>query len=215
MSRSEQSRLNEQRRRQAWKKRRDQHRPSSVVATISSRDEDRGPARTMPKSMVLPNGEVTKVVETERLGLPKMSEQIEELIDPFLRGVKSQKGFEGLVRVAVIAWNAEVVSKKERAEMLASTLASLIKYDLTEFVRAAIERGVPPATIDFDSANDAIAGETRDIVLLLSSLIQRRQKLFADDRRFIVEYWIDWPSEYEPYLRIASTVPPDVDIPDE
>jgi hypothetical protein len=215
MSRSEQSRLNEQRQRQAWKKRRDRHRPSSGSAAIPSKAEDRGSAWALPESIVLPNGDVAKVFDTEQLGLPTMSGQIQELIDPFIDMVETKKSFEGLVSLAVAAWNAHILPKEDRLEMLTSAMGALTKDDISAFARTVVAQRDSKSRDDIDSLQANLIENMQQISLLIGMLLDRRRRLFSDDLRFILNYSIDWPNEREPYLCIASSLPPDLDIPDD
>jgi hypothetical protein len=88
-------------------------------------------------------------------GHRKMSELLEELIDPYLDATKDLEQLEKLVSMGTIAWNATLMSAQEQARFLDRVLSA-----------------VPPTV-------------RPDFALLLRALMLRKVELFPNERRQI------------------------------
>ncbi|MSP14845.1 MAG: hypothetical protein EXR62_18030 [Chloroflexi bacterium] len=96
-------------------------------------------------------------------GTEKMSEVMMEFIEPYMEfATTSLTQYKQLVELAIIAWNAAILPKKEREILLNETLKNTTR----------------PANEDMDK-------EFRAVVM---DLIQRKERHFAKNKRLIVSY---------------------------
>ncbi len=108
-------------------------------------------------------------------GAEKMSEVILDFLAPYLEQTTSAADFEKVVTVGIIAWNAAVASGKAREKL----------------IEGVLEASVP-------SARPA----TRAI---LEELIERKEALFADNKRMIVDFELTETPSGRGHLSVVST----------
>jgi predicted CopG family antitoxin len=117
------------------------------------------------RHLVNPEGEIS------------MSDAISQLIEPYRQDAPDIQSFRSLVTFACVAWNATIMPKEKRDEMLHEILAELpAQSDERTYVR------------DF-----------------LKELMKRKQKLFPHVTRMIMEYKVtDLGNDF--HIAIASTL---------
>lgn len=116
---------------------------------------------------------------TNPKGEVKMSEVLEEFVEPYLDFAQNRNQREKLFSIAVIAWNLAIMPENERQPMI----DQLIKVGL--------------------KGNDPLAQQdTREII---DELIARKQKFFAKNKRYIVDFQLqDTGKQF--HLSVASTL---------
>lgn len=109
----------------------------------------------------------------------KLSAVLLDFIEPFRKHAQTDEAFKKLVTLAVIAWNAAVLPKTERKELIDTTINSIV----------------------------TMAGEEwrKDSEDILAMLIKRKERHFAGDKRFIVDYRVA-ETHGEFHLSVASFV---------
>jgi len=108
----------------------------------------------------------------------KMSAVILRFVEPYSELVSSKQAFERLIVLAMVAWNATLLEGHARQELL----------DLF--------KGTLPSDSDQEWQPD--------IEQLLAKLMRRKERHFADDQRFIIDYRVS-ESRDEYNLAISST----------
>ncbi|MDR3634043.1 MAG: hypothetical protein P4L84_09575 [Isosphaeraceae bacterium] len=111
-------------------------------------------------------------------GMEKMSEALEAFIEPYVGMVTSDDDLRKLVSVAVIGWNAALLGPDRYQAVVESHLATLVP-DVAEHER------------------DLLRG-------FIESLIERKNTLFADNRRFIASFELANQGG-RPILSVSST----------
>ena len=107
-----------------------------------------------------------------------MSEVILEFIKPYLDSAKSLGAYESLIGVGILAWNAALLPATARRKLLSDAMAEAFS----------------PQEWDV----------RHDLLDLLDLLIQRKERFFAENRRFIMRYHLSRVSEgYQ--LSVVST----------
>jgi hypothetical protein len=108
---------------------------------------------------------------------PKLSAVFLDFIEPFREYASTDEAYQKLIAIAVIAWNATLLSKPERKELIDATIHSIV----------------------------TTAGEEwrKDSETTLAMLIKHKERHFADDKRFIVDYRLT-ETENEYHLSMAS-----------
>lgn len=108
----------------------------------------------------------------------KMSAVLLRFVDPYRDLVSSKKAFERLIVVAMVAWNASLLEGDARLELL----------DLF--------KGTLPSDSDLEGQ--------ADLDHVLTQMMRRKERHFADVRRFILDYRVsETRDEYN--LAIIST----------
>lgn len=108
----------------------------------------------------------------------KMSAVILRFVDPYRDLVSSKEAFERLIVLAMVAWNASLLEGDARQELL----------------------DVFKETLPSDSDLEGQA----DFEQVLAQLMRRKERYFADLRRFIIDYRVsETRDEYN--LAIIST----------
>ena len=123
-----------------------------------------------------PGGEPIVIVSPP--GVEKMSEVLEEFVEPYMEECETSESMEKLLSLGMVAWDAALVTGSQREELLNSTLAEL------------------PA----EAREDA-----RSILLVL---IHRKETYFADNKRFILSFELVPGADGEPRLNVLSSMPP-------
>jgi len=78
-----------------------------------------------------------------------------------------------LISIAAMAWNLSLLPKEGRAQQIQLTAGPLLKRLQKENAK---------------KQNDQAAVSTMDLLNLISILLQKKEGLYPDDRRFIVKY---------------------------
>jgi hypothetical protein len=112
-------------------------------------------------------------------GEVKMFEVLEELVEPYLDFTRNFSQREKLFSLALVAWNIALMPENERQQM----------------IDQVIEQGM--------GGNDPLARQ--DAREIIDGLIARKQKLFADNKRYIIDFQLqDMGQTF--HLSVASTL---------
>lgn len=123
-------------------------------------------------------GQLAGVV-TNPKGEVKMSEVLEDFVDPYLDMAQTRSQREKLFSIAVLAWNLAIMPKKEQQPLIDELLNRVLNED------------------------DPLAQQ--DIREIVDELIERKQTFFAKNKRYIIDYQIqDTGKEF--FLSVASTL---------
>jgi hypothetical protein len=92
----------------------------------------------------------------------KMSEVLEEFIEPYVESATTPEAYQKLIALAIIAWNAALLEETERQNLITQSI---------EAIRTT-------------------AGEEwkKDLQDFLAMLIERKQRYFANNKRYILNY---------------------------
>lgn len=127
-----------------------------------------------------PLGEQVSGIVTSPKNEVKMSEVLEDFVEPYLDFAQNRHQREKLFGIAVAAWNLALMPEAERPTMI------------EQLINQALQSNDPLAQQD-----------TREI---LQDLIQRKQTFFADNSRYIVDFQLqDLGQTF--HLSVASTLP--------
>jgi hypothetical protein len=113
----------------------------------------------------------------------KMSEVLEDFVEPYTDDTLNKHGLEMLFSMGVLAWNIALVPKEKRSEMVNEAFLSIMPNS-------------DPDDIAFG----------KDLV---EQLIDRKEKLFADNQRMIMNFELQYVSRGEYHISVASTMPSD------
>jgi hypothetical protein len=114
----------------------------------------------------------------EPAGKEKMSEVLEDFIEPYRDTVDGEDDYRKLLTIALIAWNAALMPEGQRAAMIDDLLSA----------------GMPPGS-------DDLLAELRSLVNLM---VERKLTHFATNRRAIVSFEVrDTGRNF--HLSVAST----------
>ncbi len=108
----------------------------------------------------------------------KMSEVLEEFVEPYLDFARNRSQREKLFNLAVAAWNLALMPENERQQI--------------------IDQGIEGTV-----GNDLLARQ--DIGEFIDELIARKQTLFAENKRHIVEFQLQDTGKTL-HLSVASTL---------
>jgi hypothetical protein len=114
-------------------------------------------------------------------GMPKISDQLKDFVEPWVDGLQSDEAFRKLLTLGMVAWNAALTPPAERPERLASFL-HVFGGEGTELANAFLQH--------------------------VATLIQRKESdpRFANDRRLMVNFELtETPSG--PRLQVLSLLP--------
>ena len=142
------------------------------------RKGDRLPRRLFKRALgpAIPPG---SQVLYEPAGREKMSEVLEEFVEPYRDSADTFDAYRKLLSVALVAWNAALLPEGKRRAMIDEMIAA----------------GLPHA-----SAADR--AQTRG---LIEAMVRRKQEHFAANQRAIVSFELtDRGDDY--YLAVASTL---------
>ena len=110
-------------------------------------------------------------------GEVKMSEVLEEFVEPYLDAAHNHSQREKLFSIAIIAWNLAILPESDRQSMI------------NKFLKEAL------------NTNDPLTRQ--DTKGILDELIARKQKFFANNQRLIVDFELqDTGSSF--HLSVAS-----------
>lgn len=110
-------------------------------------------------------------------GMAKMSEVLEDFVEPELQGAQSMDDMRNMLSMAAIAWNTALLPAAEREGFLNDAEAKF-PADGREMIRA-----------------------------LLDGLIQRKLDYFADNTRGIINFDLRIGPDGKPFLNVMSTMP--------
>ena len=114
----------------------------------------------------------------EPTGEVKMSEVLMAFVEPYRQIANTEEAMQKLITLAVMAWNASLVSSEEQQEMV------------EEFLKV----GMPDAT-------EELKAELKEIV---NELIDRKKRYFSEYQRVIIDFELkDIGREY--HLSVSST----------
>jgi hypothetical protein len=111
----------------------------------------------------------------------KMSEVLEDFVEPYADSTLNKQGLEMLFSMGVLAWNIALMPAETRIEMVNEAFA---------------------ATMPDRDLEDIAVG--KDFV---EELIQRKENFFADNQRMIMNFELQYVSRGEYHISVASTMP--------
>jgi len=115
----------------------------------------------------------------EPAGREKMSEVLEEFIEPYSDLADTDEAFEKLLNLGVLAWNAALLPEDERQAIIDKT----------------VETGLPGSS----KADRTLARE------VIETLIRRKQEHFAANQRAIISFKLTDTGDGL-HLSVASTL---------
>jgi len=122
-------------------------------------------------------GGITGVVMSPK-GVAKMSDVLEEFIDPYLDAVGTRNQHEKLLSIAVVAWNLAIMPKANRQPLM----------------QQLIEKA---------AGNDQLA--RHDTQEILDEMIARKERFFADNKRYILNFQLQGRGN-NLHLTVTSTL---------
>jgi hypothetical protein len=134
--------------------------------------------------------------QQKQFGGIKLSAALIELCEPFEPENLSTKEFENLIALAAVAWNIAVLPKEERLESLTALIETM--PNMKEELKAEID------TVLHDDSKDSDFGPATTMLHFIGAMIQRKDELFPNDDRIIVNYNVKDNPE-GPYLMVSST----------
>lgn len=124
-------------------------------------------------------GDKFTAMVTNPQGEVKMSEVLEEFVEPYLDFARNRNQREKLFGIAVAAWNLAIMPESDRQQM----------------INRLIEQGL--------KGNDPLAQQ--DTKEIIDEMICRKQALFADNKRYIVNFQLqDMGKTF--HLSVVSTL---------
>lgn len=128
------------------------------------------------QGLAIPPG--TKVVY-EPAGREKMSDVLEDFVEPYREMADTQDAFRKLLTLALLAWNAALLPEDRRRAMIEDTIGA-------GFSRATEE-------------------ERAQVRLLVEALVRRKEGYFAENQRAIISFELtDTGNNY--HLSVMSTL---------
>jgi hypothetical protein len=127
-----------------------------------------------------PLGDKFANMVTNPKGEVKMSEVLEEFVEPYLEFIHNPIERENLFKVAVTAWNLALIPENARQ----STIDKFIKKGL--------------------KGNDPLI-QQQDMREILDELIARKLEFFAKNTRFIIDFQLEDTGK-EFHISVASTL---------
>ncbi|MFC1714268.1 hypothetical protein ACFL6S_11410 [Candidatus Poribacteria bacterium] len=128
------------------KKKRRRRQPQSKYGKLVHKMKEGGLLNEGQKVLYEPKGEV------------KMSAVILDFIEPYAKHAKTPEAYQSLIMIAIVAWNAALLSENKRKDMIDIPIKSLSGPDRKEMRK------------------------------LLEGLVERKNKRFADYKRPIMDY---------------------------
>lgn len=122
--------------------------------------EDKQKIMQKMKREIESNNNTEVIVEPE--GYEKMSDVIIKFLQPYIIKLRNPEEYRKLVVIGILAWNASLMTQKERKEMINEIVSQSIAYGETEAQTAMIE--------------------------IVNELIQRKEKHFSHIKRYITDY---------------------------
>jgi hypothetical protein len=125
----------------------------------------------------------------------KLSAALIELCEPFEPEYLSATEFEKLIALAAVAWNIAVLPKDERLEKLTAFMETM--PNMKEELETEID-----SVLHDDSKHTDFAPATT-MLHLIGAMIQRKDELFPDDIRLVLNYEVNNRPE-GPHLTVSS-----------
>jgi hypothetical protein len=148
------------------KKRQPSYRKTKYLESLKQQMQEHGPL----------DGKKVIIADTQG---PKLSTVLMAFIEPYKELATTDEELEKLVVVAVIAWNAAILTGKERKALIRATVDAITKTAGKEWRK-----------------------DTEDIIQML---VERKERYFADDKRVIVDYHLTATAK-KYHLSVASVV---------
>jgi len=101
-------------------------------------------------------------VRYEPKGVPKMSEVLVDLIEPYVEYAETYEAYQKLVTVAVVAWNNSLLPERNHKPIIKKTIKSL----------------------------SLLRSDAQDMKRIIEELIERKKKHFPEHTRPIVDYQV-------------------------
>ena len=108
----------------------------------------------------------------------KMSEVLLAFIEPYQELAPTREAYEKLITVAMVAWNTALLPKDQRQRMLDEAIKPILTSSGTK--------------------------AAQDFKAIMNDLIERKERLFPNNRRFIVSYELSETKDNY-HLSVAST----------
>jgi len=121
-----------------------------------------------------------KIVKNDP-NIAKMSDVLKEFAHPYVKAAKNKKQLQHLYGTVVAAWNLAIIPEEERISILDEI-----------FLQEVENLG----------AEDAVIGKA-----VIESLIQRKQKYFADNNRTVLDFQLTYLGQDEYHLAVMSSPP--------
>ena len=132
----------------------------------------------------------------QQYGGVKLSEALINLCEPYDHNLPL-RGYKNLMAVATIAWNIALQPKEKRHEMLLDALNNLsstqknFEDELNAYMSNPSPENPPDSVVFFE---------------VLSGLIQRKDELYPNDNRMVVDYAITETGS-ERHVTVSSALP--------
>lgn len=133
--------------------------------------------RTKPKKRGLPQKK-KKTLHNEP-GLLKMSEALEQLVEPYAFATGSEEEFANLIGIGAMAWNMTVLPEEASKKVMVGMIATF---------------GDDPADLQV-------------VMERINALMQRKKKLFPNEDRLIIDFSVE-NREGKPHLTVISHLTP-------
>jgi hypothetical protein len=117
-----------------------------------------------------------------------------ELVSPLQEQGMPLEAYRMLINLGVLAWNVAQFPKAERKERMLAFFKDILELSLSFDEIVAVNSAEEVAR---EPAPDM------DTVTLVKSLVSRKDRLFPDDRRFVVEYEV-YPKGEEFRVNVVS-----------
>ncbi|WP_341326608.1 hypothetical protein [Methylotuvimicrobium sp. KM2] len=137
-----------------------------------------------------------KAAVLQQYGGVKLSEALINLCEPYDHDLPLH-GYKNLMAAAAVAWNIALQPKEKRHEMLLDALNNLpsaqnkFADDLSEYISNSNPENMPSSVVYFN---------------LLIWLIQRKDELYPNDNRVVVDYAIT-ETGTERNITVSSALP--------
>jgi hypothetical protein len=133
--------------------------------------------------------------QQKQYGGIKLSAALIELCEPFEPQNTTTREFDKLIALAAVAWNIAVLPKEERLEKLTEFLETMpnLKDELETEIDAVLH----------DDSKDSDIGPATTILHFIGAMIQRKEDLFPNDNRLVLNYNVKDSAE-GPHLTVSS-----------
>jgi hypothetical protein len=111
----------------------------------------------------------------------KMSEVLENFVSPYTDVAYNKQGLEMLFSMGILAWNIALMPEEKRIEMVNQAFS---------------------ATMPNEDPESVAVGKN-----LVTELIERKERLFADNRRMIMNFELQYVARGDYHISVASTMP--------
>ena len=133
--------------------------------------------RPKPKKRGLP--QIKKKTLHNEPSLLKMSEALEKLVEPYAYEVDSEEEYKNLISLGALAWNMTVMPPESHKELVIGMITML---------------GEEPEDLQF-------------VMEKMYALMQRKKKLFPNEDRLIVDFFLEEVGTQR-HLKVVSHIVP-------